>query len=294
MDEIVTLISLALGNPNVPPCPAGDLDGDGNITVDEIVRAIDATLNGCLPVLPSPTATPLPTASATPTRTPEGPGPVLVSFDFRNGAAGWEAGFADYPLANEVEFDLLAELAPIPPETGSSGTAFRISGNNRSDDLFMYLKVRLGRTDGLRPDTEYDLTFTLRFASNAPSGCVGIGGAPGESVFLKAGASGDEPLTLVDDDGWVRMTVDKGNQAQEGPAGANAGDIANGVPCDEVDPANPPFVSRQVVFTSPYRGVADSAGDLWILVGTDSGFEGRTTLYYQRIAINLTPSGRDR
>ena len=29
------------------------------------------------------------------------PSPVSVSFDFRNGSLGWEAGFADYPPATD-------------------------------------------------------------------------------------------------------------------------------------------------------------------------------------------------
>jgi hypothetical protein len=34
---------------------------------------------------------------------------------------------------------------------------------------------------------------------------------------------------------------------------------------------------------------ASSAGDLWLLVGTDSGYEGTTSLYYQRIEVELIP-----
>lgn len=46
VDEIVTLIQLALGAA-ATPCSAGDLDADGAITVDEIVRAVDVALRGC-------------------------------------------------------------------------------------------------------------------------------------------------------------------------------------------------------------------------------------------------------
>ena len=47
-----------------PTCP-GDNNGDGVTTVDEIVAAVDAALNGC-PVA-TPTSTPKPTATVTPT-----------------------------------------------------------------------------------------------------------------------------------------------------------------------------------------------------------------------------------
>ena len=33
----------------------------------------------------------------------------------------------------------------------------------------------------------------------------------------------------------------------------------------------------------------DGAGTLWVFVGTDSGFEGATAVYYSRIEIKLEP-----
>ena len=30
-------------------------------------------------------------------------------------------------------------------------------------------------------------------------------------------------------------------------------------------------------------------GSVWLFVGTDSGFEGKTTLYYQNIEVRFTP-----
>ncbi len=46
VDEIVTMVNLAL-NGGISGCPAGDANGDGQITVDEIVRAVSNALNGC-------------------------------------------------------------------------------------------------------------------------------------------------------------------------------------------------------------------------------------------------------
>lgn len=46
VDEILVLVSLALGTP-ASPCAAGDRDHDGAITVDEIVAAVDVALRGC-------------------------------------------------------------------------------------------------------------------------------------------------------------------------------------------------------------------------------------------------------
>ena len=55
VDEIVTIVNIALGNRPLADCPAGDRTDDGVITVDEIVIALNFALDGCPP---TPTATP--------------------------------------------------------------------------------------------------------------------------------------------------------------------------------------------------------------------------------------------
>ncbi len=47
VDELVTMINIALGESAVASCGAGDANGDGQITVDEILTAVSNTLNGC-------------------------------------------------------------------------------------------------------------------------------------------------------------------------------------------------------------------------------------------------------
>lgn len=102
---------------------------------------------------------------------------IRVGFDFRSGNQGWEAGFADYS-PELTDLDLRAGLQGLPAEIGSPGTGFYIQGINRSDDLFMFLKLRLGPDDGILPNQTYRAVFGLTLASNAPSGCGGVGGAP--------------------------------------------------------------------------------------------------------------------
>lgn len=72
VDEIIAMVNVALHgcsvSGTVPNCP-GDLNHDGMVTLDEILRALSAALNGC----PTPTATSVPstpTATATETAAP--------------------------------------------------------------------------------------------------------------------------------------------------------------------------------------------------------------------------------
>ena len=47
VDEILTMVNIALGNTSVTTCEAGDPNHDGQITVDEILTAVNNALNGC-------------------------------------------------------------------------------------------------------------------------------------------------------------------------------------------------------------------------------------------------------
>lgn len=70
VDEILTGVSIALGNRSVDECPNFDTNTDGLVTVDEIVRAVQIAL-GSLPTrTPTPTAPRTLTPTATTTRTP--------------------------------------------------------------------------------------------------------------------------------------------------------------------------------------------------------------------------------
>lgn len=78
VDEVITMVNIALGVATIDACTAGDADSSGSITVDEIVTGVTNALEGCPgDPLPTPTPTPTqeltpePTATATPT-IPEG------------------------------------------------------------------------------------------------------------------------------------------------------------------------------------------------------------------------------
>ncbi|MFQ5667267.1 MAG: choice-of-anchor Q domain-containing protein [Candidatus Binatia bacterium] len=55
VNELLRMVNVALGNAPVSNCPAGDLDNDQRITVNEIIAAVSNALNGC-PLAGGPTA----------------------------------------------------------------------------------------------------------------------------------------------------------------------------------------------------------------------------------------------
>src|SRR5688500_2611678 len=107
---------------------------------------------------------------------------AAVNTNFAGGdAQGWQAGFADYPVGQESFYELESGIRDLPAEVGA-GKAYFLSSNNHSDDVFMFLKRRIGTAQGLKANTEYLARFDITFASDAPSGCPGIGGSPGDKI----------------------------------------------------------------------------------------------------------------
>ena len=47
IEELITMVTIALGSASVSACTAGDANGDGAITITEIIAAVNAALNGC-------------------------------------------------------------------------------------------------------------------------------------------------------------------------------------------------------------------------------------------------------
>lgn len=208
-----------------------------------------------------------------------------LSYDFAQTDQGWTGDFADYPQGDSIAYELLFKHDTLPTNLNGGGTlkSLMISGNNLSDDLFMFIKKKIS---GLKPNTVYNTLFNVRFASNAPTGAVGIGGAPGESVILKAGVTLTEPMKILDVDSYYRMNVDKGSQLEEGEDMLNIGHIG-------VAPNTTQFTTifRNNNSGSPFQFSSDNTGEAWVIVGTDSGFEGKTTLYYTKIDILFNEVG---
>ncbi len=206
--------------------------------------------------------------------------PIEFSFSLEADAEGWVFDFADLPEDYDQSiYELDAGHRPLPG--GLDGAGFCVQGHNRSDDLFMYLKRQV---DGLVPGESYSVSVTVDLATNVPTGMVGIGGSPGESVYVKAGASTVEPEASPDRTGHLRMNIDKGNQSRGGSQMVVIGDVAH------ADVAGEEFQIKTLANSGrPVTVDADASGNAWLIVGTDSGFEGLTLLCYDRISYTFSP-----
>lgn len=205
----------------------------------------------------------------------------ILSFDFAKGSNGWTGDFVEYPVGEEEFYELSWGWENLPTELPSLQKGLFLAGNNHSDDLFMYIKRPI---KGLQPNTEYALLFDVLLETNIPKKSIGIGGSPGESVYVKVGAATHEPQKIVKDDYYL-LDVDKGSQSQEGSQSRMIGNLAN----PDVDPDHPQYLAKQLLSTVVLESKTDDQGQLWIFVGTDSGFEGYTKFYIARVLLQLHP-----
>lgn len=206
--------------------------------------------------------------------------PTEYIYNFQEDSEDWAAGFADYPNEANVEdfYELEFSHSMLPSPQKITDGALKQAGNNHSDDLFMFVKKKITE---LVPYRTYNVSIEIEFASNASNGATGIGGSPAEDVFIKAGASTSEPLKVLDNsDNYYRMNIDKGNQGQDGANMKLIGDFANGTESSAYN-----LVTLKTMNSISVE--SNSNGEIWLVVGTDSGFEGTTVIYYNKIKAIL-------
>jgi hypothetical protein len=201
------------------------------------------------------------------------------SYDFNVENHNATVIFSDYPKDEETFYELTSAYENLP-STFSEMKGWKLSGSNRSDDLFMAIKIPV---NGLLSAILYKATLTVDIVTNVSKNCAGIGGAPGESVFVKLAASIDEPSNELDNDDMYRINIDIGNQSQSGTEGLVVGNVANSIECgaDEV------YEKKTLSMTQSIDVMSDNDGKMWLTVGFDSGFEGITEVFITKLSANI-------
>jgi hypothetical protein len=213
-----------------------------------------------------------------------GPPGTERDFDFSTSTHGWEAFFTDYPVGEADDMELTSGHRSLPDSNGLSGKGLFISGVNHSDDLKMLFRRRI---EGLTPSATYRIRFRVEFATSAPSDCAGIGGAPGEAVKVIAAAEEEKPRQFVEEAGredWYRLNVQHEGDPQRWYQSRILGHIANSRSCEE------PYAFEMKTLTSEAGHdtvTTDEGGRVWLVFGTRSGFEGKTSLFYTRFCAEL-------
>lgn len=202
-----------------------------------------------------------------------------IMFDFEQSDEGFTSIYADYPNNEGVEefYEFKNEYTDVPID--GAGKGLYISGNNHCADLFMgYVK----KLSGFSPEKTYRFNVTFKLATDVKGGMVGVGGAPGESVTVKCGVTPTEPKSEPTGElDYYRMNIDTGIQANSGKDMVVVGDM--------VKPENNNAGGYEFKdFSTEIETTANSNGEVFLIIGTDSGFEATTSYYLDDISINWT------
>lgn len=215
---------------------------------------------------------------------------VRVVDTFTGSSRGWEPLFVDLPAdAGRELYALDFGVCGLPAPLDRTRRGLCLAGDNRSDDLAMFVTKGLGRGDGIKPGTRYRIDFDFDVATDAPADAMGIGGGPGNSVFVKAGAVATAPGIVAVRSGtgvvMARANFDHGRQMSGGRDVVVLGDLAKQSGSEDSSYEIRQYTNAEKSFYA----TADGEGRLWLVMGTDSGYEGSTRIYLPRISVTLTP-----
>jgi hypothetical protein len=202
------------------------------------------------------------------------------TFNFTSDTEGWNAFFSDYPVGKEPIYELSFRYSHLPIPLNTAEPALELHGNNHSDDL---LSMVYRKFEGLEPNHEYQVSFRVSLASNIPSGSVGIGGSP--DLSLGAGGLPFAPqnvLETADIEHFNRPNFQSALQSHE--SNENFKVIGRIGVSDTTTTFT--LIERENL-QDPIPLTTNDKGELWLMIGTDSGFEGPLTLYFKEIEIRI-------
>lgn len=130
ISELVTLVNVGLDGNGVERCRAGDVDGDGQVAINELVAAVGAALGGCpAPPTASATASAVVTATAPDTPTPtavDSPPPTATATApptaTATAPATASATPADTPSATTTATAPATATATVPPSASATAS----------------------------------------------------------------------------------------------------------------------------------------------------------------------------
>jgi hypothetical protein len=198
----------------------------------------------------------------------------LTAFEFESGDQGWEGGISDFPADFPDRANLYAVSNDIIPNSLSTDSkGLNITADNPNGDLFYFFKRKIS---GLEPASRYRLDFEFLVYTQ-------LQGISEGEIFLKIGAVNFEPelefQAFGSETDYLMLNVDKGDNNDESGA-----DVVNIGSVKEFSGDTPEVISGNS-FDFPIEAVSDNNGELWLIVGVDSGV--KSTLTFGMSALTV-------
>ena len=203
---------------------------------------------------------------------------LLTVFDFESGHQLWQGGVSDYPVHYEDSIFFMMTTNKVNNSSFlDNSTGLNVSGDNPHGDLFYYFNRKVS---GLVPKKKYKLDFEfLVYAQLLHKPEV----LSSEELYLKVGAVNYQPAlekvfwrNTIE---YQTLNIDKGEfNSEDGQDMKNVGSIKDFT--SEV-----PEVVSGNTFDLNFEVEANDDGEIWILVGVDSGIKSNLTFGLEALTV---------
>jgi hypothetical protein len=197
-----------------------------------------------------------------------------MNSEFETGTEGWIGDYALYNQSDSSNVAFVMEKDSLPSAIDSLKFSLRMEGINPGDSIFLFMKKKV---PGLNPEKTYKVSFDITIGTNYPN----LPDAVGKHINLKAGASPNEPVKILANK-YYTVSIKKGLWNVDGAEMAILGDVVNATGRAVYQLANRNSSSKDITVKP------DADGTIWLCVGEDINYTGKTVLYYDSINITLT------
>ena len=203
---------------------------------------------------------------------------LLTAFDFESGVQQWEGGISDYPVKYEDSLDYVLTTKQVNSSFDIAGSVgLNVSGENPHGDLFYFFKRKIS---GLEPGKRYNLDFEFFVYAqliNKPESLSS------EELYLKVGAVNYNPeleeVIWRNSLKYMTLNIDKGEvNSDEGVDMISLGSIK------DFTSDIPDFISGNT-FDRIIEIEPDKNGNIWILIGVDSGIRSYLTFGMEALTV---------
>jgi hypothetical protein len=188
---------------------------------------------------------------------------------FQQNTEDWTGDFALYKTGQQDTVAFRISQGKIPESPDSTTRGLGVSGTNTGDSLFLFIKKKI---TGLNPALTYKVAYEINLVTSYPDTV----GAAGRLMYIKAGASAEEPKKVLTGN-YYNVSIKKGPIAKSGTEMFYLGTAGNTL--DSV-------AYKSIVRTNANLAVEvkpNAAGEIWLCVGTETIYKGLVQLYYDRI-----------
>ncbi len=195
-----------------------------------------------------------------------------IEYSFIDDANGWVPFFSDYPQGAEEQYELEFAYTKLPEPLDTNLTSVKLAAVNPGRDLLscMYVPVT-----GLIPNATYKVTFNLWIASDIPTG------GPSD-ISIGVGALDTIPVNTLDASDIYRPSFEV--DLQNGFSNTNMIVLGTLGATDTTTVYTP--IARNN-YSRPMNCRTNNEGKLYLLVGWDSGYDGKIAVYFKSVFVTL-------